>query len=40
MTSSIAQTIIERYESRRPISKAMDSAAKQVLPGGDTRTTT
>jgi glutamate-1-semialdehyde 2,1-aminomutase len=40
MTSSIAQTIIERYESRRPISKAMDAAAKQVLPGGDTRTTT
>ena len=36
----VAQEIIARYESRLSRSHAMDAAAKNYLPGGDTRSTT
>jgi len=40
MATDIALKITSAYESRRPMSRQMDSRAKDSLPGGDTRTTT
>jgi glutamate-1-semialdehyde 2,1-aminomutase len=40
MANPITQDIIARYESRTRVSKSKDAAAKNYLPGGDTRSTT
>ena len=40
MTSDVAQSITKRYQRRTQISRQRDAWAKEVLPGGDTRTTT
>jgi len=40
MSSTIPQKITAKFEARTPVSREMNTAANNFMPGGDTRTTT